>query len=64
MMSDLSGTTRRSWYRRLLRLRKKPASDEQISERTLRMIDEAAANFRRGVVGPPIDPQRLKRLAS
>jgi hypothetical protein len=36
---------------------------EEISARTLRMIDEAAENFRRGVVGPPVDPERLKRLA-
>jgi hypothetical protein len=35
-----------------------------ISARTLRMIEEAAENFRRGVVGPPVDPERLKRLAS
>ena len=35
-----------------------------ITAKTLRMIEEAAANFRRGVVGPPVDPERLKRLAS
>ena len=35
-----------------------------ISVPTLRMIDEAAENLRRGVVGPPVDPERLKRLAS
>jgi hypothetical protein len=35
-----------------------------ISARTLRMIEEAAENFRRGVVGPPVDPERLRRLAS
>jgi len=28
------------------------------------MIDEAAENFKRGIVGPPVDPERLKRLAS
>jgi len=36
----------------------------EISVRTLRMIDEAAENLRRGIVGPPVDPERLKRLAS
>ena len=37
---------------------------EEISVRTLRMIDQAAENLRRGIVGPPVDPERLKRLAS
>jgi hypothetical protein len=64
-MSDVQATTRRSWYHRLLRLRRKPRNgDGQLSERTLRMIDEAAENFRRGNVGPPVDLERLKRLAS
>jgi hypothetical protein len=36
----------------------------EISETTLRMIDEAARNMGRGIVGPPIDLERLKRLAS
>jgi hypothetical protein len=53
------------WYRRLLRLRKKPPQAEaRVSERTLRMIDEAAENFKRGIVGVPVDPERLRRLAS
>jgi len=64
-MGDLPRSVRRPWYRRLLRLRKKPQHrDAQISERTLRMIDEAAENFKRGRVGPPVDPERLRRLAS
>jgi hypothetical protein len=64
-MEDVQATTRRSWYHRLLRLRRKPRQvDAPVSERTLRMIDEAAENFRRGNVGPPVDPERLKRLAS
>jgi hypothetical protein len=64
-MGDLSRSTRRSWYRRLLRFRKKPPHhDEPISERTLWMIDEAAENYKRGNVGPPVDPERLRRLAS
>ncbi|HEV7590681.1 MAG TPA: hypothetical protein VGO40_21405 [Longimicrobium sp.] len=57
--------TRRSWYHRLLRVRRKSRQvDAPVSERTLQMIDEAAENFRRGNVGPPVDPERLKRLAS
>jgi hypothetical protein len=36
----------------------------EISVRTLRMIDQAAENLRGGIVGPPVDPERLKRLAS
>jgi hypothetical protein len=64
-MGDVQGSARRSWYRRLFRFRKKlPHRDEPISERTLRMIDEAAENFKRGEVGPPVDPERLRRLAS
>ena len=64
-MGDFYGSTRRSWYRRLLRFRKKPHHhDEPVSERTLRMIDEAAENYKRGKVGPPVDPERLRRLAT
>lgn len=44
--------------------RKARPRDERISERTLRMIDQSAANFRQGIVGPPVDPERLRRLAS
>lgn len=36
----------------------------EISARTLQMIDQAAENLRRGIVGPPVDLERLKRLAS
>jgi hypothetical protein len=36
----------------------------EISQRTLRMIDKAAENLGRGIVGPPVDLERLKRLAS
>ena len=64
-MGDTEATTRRSWYHRLLRLRRKSRQvDPPVSERTLQMIDEAAENFRRGTVGPPVDLERLKRLAS
>ena len=63
-MGDTHGTKRRVWFR-VLGLRRKPRpSDEQVSERTLRMIDQAAANFRQGIVGPPVDPERLRRLAT
>ena len=64
-MNNDQRATRRPWYHGLFRLRKKPVvRDEQVSARTLRMIDEAAENFRRGIVSPPVDPERLKRLAS
>ncbi|HKP75002.1 MAG TPA: hypothetical protein VJT67_05630 [Longimicrobiaceae bacterium] len=57
-------STRRSWLHRLLPRRKKPNRDAPLSANTLRMIDEAAENFREGIVGPPVDPDRLRRLAS
>lgn len=56
-------TRRRVWFR-ILGLRRKRPSDEPVSERTLRMIDQAAANFSQGIVGPPVDPERLRRLAT
>lgn len=57
-------TRRRVWFR-ILGLRRKPrSSDAQVSERTLRMIDQAAVNFSQGIVGPPVDLERLRRLAS
>ena len=46
---------------------KAPTVDSQpleISVRTLQMIDRAAENLRQGVVGPPVDLERLKRLAT
>lgn len=64
-MDHTRGTKRRHWFRRMLGRRTKPRpSDEQISERTLRMFDQAAENFRQGIVGPPVDLERLRRLAS
>lgn len=64
-MDHTRGTKRRHWFRRMLGRRTKPrAGDEQISERTLRMFDQAAENFRQGIVGPPVDLERLRRLAS
>ncbi|HEX8694697.1 MAG TPA: hypothetical protein VF746_19890 [Longimicrobium sp.] len=37
--------------------------EDFISLRALRMIDTAVANLRRGIVGEPLDPEQVRRLA-
>ena len=37
--------------------------DNVISEKTLRMMDEAAVNLKNGSAGEPIDTEELKKIA-
>jgi hypothetical protein len=51
----------RQWLRRFLPAKRRDKGE--ISARTLRMIDAAMENMKKGKVGPPIDPEQLRRLA-
>lgn len=37
--------------------------DKTISEKTLKMMDEAAINIKNGIAGEPIDLEEMKRVA-
>lgn len=60
MGTNLRGRWKMRWLRALLPKRK---DKREISARTLQMIDSAMENMKNGKVGPPIDPERLRRLA-
>ena len=57
----ISGKRLRVLQKRALR---SIADREQISKRTLQMIDSSMENFAKGIVGDPIDTEELRRIDS